>query len=57
MAQLWCCHNIMIIISCVDVKIGLEMARLIQQSRMKAKMTQKELASVSNDFCWQVFLL
>jgi DNA-binding XRE family transcriptional regulator len=30
-----------------DVTSGLDMARIIQQSRMKAKLTQKELAAVS----------
>ena len=34
----------------VDVAIGLDMARLIQQSRTKLKWSQKDLATVSHGF-------
>ena len=30
----------------LDVQIGLDMGKLIQQSRAKAKLTQKDLAAV-----------
>ena len=44
-------HILMMYINFVDVHIGLELGRLIQQTRTQKKMSQKDLAAVSTGRC------
>ena len=39
-----------VMITSSDVHVGLELGRLIQQSRAQRKMSQKDLAAVSHSF-------
>ena len=43
--MLWTCFNF------IDVRVGLDMGMLVQQSRLKAGLSQKDLAGVSFS-CW-----
>ena len=38
----------MLLLSLADIQVGLDLARVVQQARQKAGLTQRELAAVSH---------